>query len=94
MSLRLLVVAGLLVLAALPAGSKTAPPSAAPGIELAAMDRSVAPGDDFYSFVNGAWLKATAGTAVAPQWQQPGRGWRNRSAQRPGPVVPSPAASS
>jgi predicted metalloendopeptidase len=24
------------------------------------MDRSVAPGDDFYEYVNGAWLKATA----------------------------------
>lgn len=27
------------------------------GIDLAAMDRSVRPGDDFYRFVNGTWLK-------------------------------------
>jgi len=29
------------------------------GLDLAAMDRSVAPGDDFYRYVNGAWLKNT-----------------------------------
>ena len=29
------------------------------GLDLAAMDRSVAPGDDFYRYVNGTWLKTT-----------------------------------
>jgi len=29
------------------------------GVDLTAMDRSVKPGDDFFSFVNGAWLKTT-----------------------------------
>jgi putative endopeptidase len=29
------------------------------GLDLAAMDRSVAPGDDFYRYVNGSWLKTT-----------------------------------
>jgi putative endopeptidase len=35
-----------------------AQPAAAPGLDLTAMDRSVAPGDDFYAYANGAWLKA------------------------------------
>jgi putative endopeptidase len=44
--------------------SKAVAPKAAPyaggfGIDLAAMDRSVAPGDDFYRHVNGTWLKTT-----------------------------------
>lgn len=29
------------------------------GIDLAAMDRSVKPGDDFYAFANGTWMRAT-----------------------------------
>lgn len=29
------------------------------GIDLAAMDRTVAPGDDFFRYVNGTWLKTT-----------------------------------
>ncbi|HMD33409.1 MAG TPA: M13 family metallopeptidase N-terminal domain-containing protein, partial [Vicinamibacterales bacterium] len=29
------------------------------GLDLAAMDRSVAPGDDFFRYVNGTWLKTT-----------------------------------
>src|SRR5437667_4817577 len=37
------------------------PPAAAPtaGIDLAGMDKSVAPGDDFNAYVNGGWIKAT-----------------------------------
>jgi len=31
----------------------------ATGIDLAGIDRSVAPGDDFFRFANGAWLKTT-----------------------------------
>jgi putative endopeptidase len=37
----------------------TVPASAAHGIDLAGMDRSVLPGDDFFHFANGGWLKAT-----------------------------------
>jgi putative endopeptidase len=33
--------------------------AAAAGIDLAGVDRSVAPGDDFFRFANGGWLKAT-----------------------------------
>ena len=29
------------------------------GLDLAGMDRSVAPGDDFFAFANGTWLKQT-----------------------------------
>src|SRR5262245_19011822 len=29
----------------------------AQGIDLAGMDKSVDPGDDFFSYANGAWLK-------------------------------------
>jgi predicted metalloendopeptidase len=31
-----------------------------PGVDLAGMDRSVAPGDNFWVYANGAWDKATA----------------------------------
>ena len=37
--------------------SATAP--AAHGIDLAAIDRSVAPGDNFFAYANGTWLKTT-----------------------------------
>ncbi|WP_243319547.1 M13 family metallopeptidase [Geothrix sp. SG200] len=37
-----------------------APPKAAPhGLDLAGMDRTVAPGDDFFAYANGAWVKRT-----------------------------------
>src|SRR5881392_1468092 len=32
--------------------------ASAQGIDLAGMDRSVDPGDDFFSYANGGWLKA------------------------------------
>jgi putative endopeptidase len=31
----------------------------ASGIDLAGVDRSVAPGDDFFAYANGAWIKST-----------------------------------
>ena len=40
------------------AGSARAIPEPA-GIDLSGIDRSVAPGDDFFAYANGAWLKAT-----------------------------------
>jgi putative endopeptidase len=37
-----------------------APPKAVPhGLDLAGMDRAVAPGDDFFAYANGAWVKRT-----------------------------------
>jgi putative endopeptidase len=41
----------------------TSPPSHAGGIVLAGMDRSTAPGDDFFTYTNGAWF---AKTEIAP----------------------------
>ncbi|WP_243295749.1 M13 family metallopeptidase [Geothrix mesophila] len=36
------------------------PPKAAPhGLDLTGMDRGVAPGDDFFAYANGAWVKRT-----------------------------------
>src|SRR5665213_3337655 len=34
-------------------------PDAAPGIDLAGIDHSVAPGDDFFGYANGTWIKNT-----------------------------------
>src|ERR1051326_8242275 len=36
-----------------------ATPAATTGIDLAGMDKSVPPGDDFNAYANGGWLKAT-----------------------------------
>lgn len=40
---------------ATPAVSFVAPPFGSWGVDLAGMNRNVAPGDDFYAFVNGTW---------------------------------------
>ena len=37
---------------------KTAAPGAAAGVDLVGMDRSVSPGNDFYAFANGGWIKS------------------------------------
>ena len=46
------------------AGDPAPPPAAgaapvAAGLDLAAIDREVAPGDDFFAYANGAWLRST-----------------------------------
>jgi putative endopeptidase len=48
----------LLTLASLAAFSQNAPPETH-GIVVANMDRSVKPGDDFYRYANGGWLRRT-----------------------------------
>ncbi|WP_136162434.1 M13 family metallopeptidase [Sphingomonas flavalba] len=71
MTKRNLIGAAMLALAttlAQPALAQAAPAAAAPakptygsfGFDAAGMDKSVAPGDDFYKFANGNWDKATA----------------------------------
>ena len=52
--------------AACSSSSSSAPPAAPPpaaalppGLDTAGMDTTVAPGDDFYAYANGGWLKAT-----------------------------------
>ncbi len=52
-----------MVLAAAP---KDAPATSGPGIDLPGMDRSVAPGDDFYRYANGTWMKTTEIPADRP----------------------------
>jgi len=42
-----------------PGPQKDAEGAQKPGIDVAAIDRSVAPGDDFFSFANGSWVKNT-----------------------------------
>jgi predicted metalloendopeptidase len=42
--------------------------SAAPGIDLAGMDRAVAPGDDFFRYANGTWMKETEIPADRSAW--------------------------
>jgi putative endopeptidase len=46
---------------------KTKPSPSAPDIDLAGMDKSVAPGDDFNAYANGGWSKATAIPADKPE---------------------------
>jgi endothelin-converting enzyme/putative endopeptidase len=41
-------------------GPAAAVQSATVGIDLAMMDRSVSPGDDFNAFANGSWIRATS----------------------------------
>ncbi|HEX7841397.1 MAG TPA: M13 family metallopeptidase [Kofleriaceae bacterium] len=53
---------GLLALAACAPsrpGGKAAGPSTASAIDLAGLDRSVAPGDDFFAYANGGWIQRT-----------------------------------
>ena len=49
----------LLVLASIAAYSQDAPKQDVHGIAVANMDRSVKPGDDFYRYANGDWIKRT-----------------------------------
>jgi putative endopeptidase len=49
----------LLGLAPLTAYSQGAPTSETHGMVVANIDRSVKPGDDFYHYANGAWIKRT-----------------------------------
>ncbi|HKI95458.1 MAG TPA: M13 family metallopeptidase N-terminal domain-containing protein, partial [Gemmatimonadales bacterium] len=46
--------------AALALGAPLAAQSTVPGLDTAAMDRSVRPGDDFYLYANGRWVQKTA----------------------------------
>ncbi|HEY0438205.1 MAG TPA: M13 family peptidase, partial [Phenylobacterium sp.] len=47
------------------------PPDAAPAprnLDLQGMDRTVRPGDDFYAYANGAWLKTAKAPEGAASW--------------------------
>jgi putative endopeptidase len=55
---------------AAPASAPPAPGAAAPahGVDLTGMDRSVVPGDDFFLYANGTWLKETEIPADGSRW--------------------------
>jgi putative endopeptidase len=57
-------VLALLAACATPRPGATSPPAAGSGLELSGIDRSVAPGDDFYGFANGAWM---ASAVIPPE---------------------------
>jgi predicted metalloendopeptidase len=40
-------------------GPSSSPPQQSVGLDVAGIDRSVTPGDDFFRYANGAWLKST-----------------------------------
>ena len=54
------------VIAVAPGCRKT--PPLASGIDVAGMDTSVAPGDDFNAYTNGGWIKATPIPADKPSY--------------------------
>ena len=49
----------ILAVALVAAPACTKKPEVSAGIDLAGMDTSVAPGDDFNAYTNGGWIKAT-----------------------------------
>ena len=54
------LVAAIALAASAPLASLVAQQSGpSPGLDLAAMDRSVKPGDNFFYYANGSWLKQT-----------------------------------
>ena len=50
------------------AASQAAAPAGRTGIDLAGIDRSVAPGDDFFGYANGAWITSTEIPADRSSW--------------------------
>ena len=61
-SIILIAVAGALGLPWMPAAISAAPAPNVPasvGIDLAGIDRSIAPGADFFAYANGTWMKTT-----------------------------------
>ncbi|MDB5474563.1 MAG: Metallopeptidase [Phenylobacterium sp.] len=65
MKLRSLTAAVALALFTLPATAQTSFP---PGVDLAGMDRAVAPGDDFFAYANGGWEKTAEIPADRSSW--------------------------
>src|ERR1700750_2776525 len=70
----LLLILGALVAAAVAGGRGQSKAQVGEfGLDLAAMDRSVAPGDDFFRYVNGGWLKNTRVPEDAARFAEFGR---------------------
>ena len=64
----LTALAGTAVCAAATASNPAAPQFGSFGIDLAAQDKSVKPGDDFYRYVNGRWLATEKIPADQSSW--------------------------
>src|ERR1700730_8544547 len=92
------VVAGLqLATSSLAAAACVATPAHSPqGLDLAGIDRSVAPGDDYFHYANGAWLKVTE---IPPDRSSYGPGEQlteltaERTAEGPAELVRNAAAA-
>src|SRR5947209_5616820 len=56
---RLLAPSLAVLLACAPAAKVTGGPAPSRAVDLEGLDRSVAPGDDFFAFANGGWMKTT-----------------------------------
>src|SRR5678815_464619 len=50
------------------AATASAPDAGTHGVDLAGMDRSVPPGDDFFLHANGTWVKETEIPADSSRW--------------------------
>jgi putative endopeptidase len=61
-----LALVGLLALAATAAPNPA--PKIAPGVDLKGMDAAVAPGEDFFAYANGTWVKTTEIPAERARW--------------------------
>ena len=71
---------------------------AVPGIDLGGMDRAVAPGDDFFRYANGTWLKETEIPADSAAWGSAGileelTSTRTRELIEKAATSPAPAGS-
>ena len=73
----------------------TATPAVAPaatGIDLAGIDRAVVPGDDFFAWANGSWMKTTEIPADRSSWGSGGM-MAERTAKRVAELITEAAAS-
>ncbi len=62
------------------------------GVDLAGIDRSVAPGDDFFAWANGGWMKATEIPADRSSWGSGGE-MTERTARRTAELIAGAATS-
>ena len=75
------------------AASPAAPAAASHGLDVAGIDRTLAPGDDFFAYANGAWLKANE---IPPDRSSYGSGEQlaELTAKRTADLIRAAAASS
>lgn len=57
--LKVILLTMLLLFAGIPYAAPVGAVGRAPALDLAGMDKSVNPGDDFFGYANGGWMKAT-----------------------------------